>query len=78
MKISNLSFLRFKILFIFFLSLPTIFWASDGYMINGGDINYPLILENRFNLRFNSWNDFFLLGNDRSVEITTLFFTYLI
>ena len=46
MKISNLSFLRFKILFIFFLSLPTIFWASDGYMINGGDINYPLILEN--------------------------------
>ena len=74
MQISNLPFLKFRILFIIFLSLPTVFWASNGYMINGGDINYPLILENRFNLRFNSWNDFFLLGNDRSVEITTLFF----
>ena len=65
---------NFEYTFIFILSLIPLLWWHKGYMINGGDINYPIILENRFNLRFHSWNDFFIFGNDRSVEITTLFF----
>ena len=71
-KINNEKKIIFFLIFI--ISLLPLLWLKPGYFITGNDINYPLILENRFLIRFFSWNDYSLLGNDKSAEITTLFF----
>lgn len=77
--INNLKFwtknlrknLVFEVILIIILGLTPLLWYKEGYWIYGVDIDFPPNPITIFLRRKFAWNDVFLGGTDRSMEIST-------
>ncbi len=65
-----------EILLYLTLGLTPLLWFPHGQLITGGDIDFPLHPLARLHDRIYAWNYQFLGGTDRSLDVSTLFFTF--
>lgn len=73
-KLTKYQRVFLEILPIIILGLVPLLWFKPGYLITGIDINFPLYPQQEFLRRLYTWNQVFLGGTDRSMDLSTLFF----
>ncbi len=72
-NIEKSNFLPFLLIILF--TLNPLLWYKRGYIISGADLHYSLNVVNELRQRTSVWNNVFLIGTDRSMDMTIIPFT---